>query len=51
MLAIRGNMGQCKSEDQDLKRTWDNASLRAKILREAKENMGQCKSKERDVKE
>jgi hypothetical protein len=55
MLEIRGIMGQCKSEHQDFKkakeRTWDSASLRAKILRKIKGNMGQCKSNTRDFKE
>jgi hypothetical protein len=31
MLEIRGNLGQCQSEDQD--------------LRDIKENIGQCDSK------
>jgi hypothetical protein len=43
MLEIRGNMGQCKSEDQDFKRDYAKEKL--------KENMGQSESKERDFKE
>jgi hypothetical protein len=41
MLEIRGNMGQCKSDHQDLKkakeRTWDRVSLRKETLKDRKE--------------
>jgi hypothetical protein len=40
---IKGNMGQCKSEDKDFKRDYAKEKLR--------ENMGQSESKERDFKE
>jgi hypothetical protein len=42
MLEIRGNMGQCKSEQQDFKkakqRTWDSVSLRLETLKNRKED-------------
>jgi hypothetical protein len=38
MLEIRGNMGECKSEDQDFKKTWGRASLRKKTLKNRKED-------------
>jgi hypothetical protein len=37
MLEIKGNMGQCKFEDQDFKkakeRTWNSGTLRTQTLR------------------
>jgi hypothetical protein len=60
MGEIKGNMGQCKSKDQDFKSYANavfrlghcclSASLRAKSLREIKGNMGQHKSEHRDFK-